>query len=188
MAFWRELIGWLEHPTAALNAEIASVQNILTRVEALKPFWTTEDGDLGSGNHALYYRVLDNHPWSILMTFTENTPDGELITRVYSSPHFALVKVNLKYLDLKTVAYATASSDGHMYPAHSYRSPSKVMEGVLGNSSNVIGVRSDVVVRYVREWVLQRVAPELEEARARNRAASQQYEVRLETMRKKYVP
>jgi hypothetical protein len=210
MTFWRRLTSGLGTHSVSTDLETdADLRDALARVEKFDPKWTTQKNVrkpnddsspgrfyrelVGSGTPHRYWgawnvdEVLNDGPWCILMTFTQYTPDGTLTTYVYSSSHFALVKVVLGHVELATLAYADTDK-GELYPPYSGGS-SEVMETVLGhNCINVVGRLNPMAVQYVRQWIRRRLLPEFEKAKIEIESARQQDTAHLEVMRKKYLP
>lgn len=131
--------------------------------------------------------VLNDGPWVILMTFTQETRDGALETYVYSSAHFAFVKMRLGHLDLTTLVYAATDGTYDVMPSHRL---SKEMENVGLDRiiGRIVGTTNPIAVKQVRQWIRRRVLPEFEKAKVKVESANRTSRAHSEAMRKKYLP
>jgi len=198
MTFWLKF--WLKFWHGIEDSDDGELRAILARVEKLEPVWRShywwslpdrsnaEDFESGKlekdpfleaqGQQLVLEDMLEgNEKWGILMKFVQNTPDGELTTRVISSSEAASVNVTLEHVGcLKSLCYF---ADEYTDPRGAKRLGAKV---------------NKFTVQYVREWVRRWVLPALKAAeeqrnldRERRNSDLQEREAKLESIRKKYL-
>jgi hypothetical protein len=173
--------------------------NILDRVEGLAPIWEIAHFRHHTNSNVYpppRWEIVTNWsdysdlalnstvPWTILMTFSQNTNDGVLETRVLSHPGLAVVRVALEGAELVTRKYHDPTSD---------RQPRFLLDFFL-SIAGTQSTASAVTVRHVRTWVREKMLSEIEAAHTRRELEKQrresevrQGEAHLDAMRKKYL-
>jgi hypothetical protein len=179
-----------------LDTDIA---NILDRVEGLAPLWEIAHFSHDTNTNAYpppRWEIVTNWsdysdlplnntvPWTILVTFRQNTNDGVLETRVLSHPGLAVVRVALRGTELVSRKYHDPTSD---------RQPRFLLDFFL-SIAETNSTANPITVRHVRTWVREKMQSEIEAANTRRELEKQrreseerQREAHVDAMRKKYL-
>lgn len=130
-----------------------------------------DEGREGSEQHV----IDDTAIWTMRMTFARSTSDGALTTTVYSASDHCSVMVDLQ---------GTGLLEGYYFFADAHSDPRMVK--ILSAKVNPFAVR------YVRNWVRNRVLGTFEAAKAerteQREAERRSRGAQLSAMRKKHLP